>query len=652
MMKKILFTVMVMCICILQAGTTLAANPLETLKTPAEKSNWERTTSSQEVIDYLTTVVQNGGGKMRLEFISRTAQGRLIPLLVIGNPLPEGPVDVPDDKAVVIINCNIHSGEVEGKEAMLIFAREVALGQHDDILKDLVILLNPNMSPDGNDRLGPWRRNTQFTPKAVGTRDNGQGFNINRDMTKLESYEGRAMVEVMNKWDPVIFIDAHATNGSFMQHAVTYNWGLHPDTDPDILKYNRGEFSRKAVGSESYLFNTLGRRAIPYGNFTNYTQRPSTTTWDTFEGFPRYTTNYAGLRNRLALLLEVYSYDDFKTRMETQYACIYGTLQTVAADKVKIKDLIAQADLRSLRRATDGIPSDETVALKTSTLDVLTEGDEGYVSPGGYVDVDSFEEDASGDITPEYTYDPDDGFRSGITYPPKKTYKMIYKGKFAVSDETPMGALYVIRPGSDKAAELLLRHGVEVKRVLEDVNVDSFEWFRIDTFEASSRLYEGHFMNTVSGEWLTSEDLTIPKNSYVVSTAQKSGSLAALLLEPRGEDGMVAWNVLDNQIFNESTGVNNGSDRFRNRAGPSNQWVVMPLWKLNSYNAIPDNIPMETLEGIPHDDTLPPPITYITHDEPITKLEGDNGGCLTGLAAAPILMIAGLALLYKRKRQA
>ena len=54
----------------------------------------------------------------------------------------------------MLVNCNIHSGEVEGKEAMLIFAREVALGMHDDLLKDLVILLVPQYESDGNDDLG------------------------------------------------------------------------------------------------------------------------------------------------------------------------------------------------------------------------------------------------------------------------------------------------------------------------------------------------------------------------------------------------------------------------------------------------------------------------------------------------------------------
>jgi hypothetical protein len=584
-------------------SAALASGPLDGLRTPAEESGYERTTSSQEVIDFLTEATRNSGGRMRLEFITRTVGGRLVPLLVIGSPLPKDPGDVAADKAVVIVNCNIHSGEVEGKEAMLIFAREAAQGKHDDLLKNLVILLNPNMNPDGNDRLGYWRRNSQFTPAMMGTRDNGQGFNINRDMTKLDSFEGRAMVEVMNRWDPVIFIDAHATNGSYMRHAVTYNWGLHPNTDPDVMKYNRGEFSRKAIGRDSYLFKTLGRRAIPYGNFEDYTQKPSSGKWVTFEDYPRYTTNYAGLRNRLALLLEVYSYDDFKTRVETQYACVYGALQTVAGDKEKIKALIATADARSLARAADGIPASDAIALDSSLV-ILEEGDDNYVAAGGKVDVDSYaENDPDNGIVPDFTAD-GDGYRTGMSIAEPRTYSLDYYGKFVPKGTVPMGALYVIKPGAYKAVDLLLAHGIEVRKLTKEVSAAEFQWFKIDSMNTMRTLYEGHYRNAVSGGWETSRDLAIPRDSFVVSTAQKNGALAALLIEPMCVDGMVAWNMLDNQIFNETINQGRVPDRFRTRDSVTNAWVSMPVWKLSSYDAIPGGA-MTALERPPHDDSLP-----------------------------------------------
>ena len=40
---------------------------LEELKTPAEESEWERTTSSKEVLEYCKTVADNSGGRIILD---------------------------------------------------------------------------------------------------------------------------------------------------------------------------------------------------------------------------------------------------------------------------------------------------------------------------------------------------------------------------------------------------------------------------------------------------------------------------------------------------------------------------------------------------------------------------------------------------------
>ena len=624
----------------MSAMAAFAANPLEELKTPAELSKWTRTTSSQEVIDFLTEVTENSGGRIRMEFIAWTTKGNLVPLLVMGTPAPKSPTDVPAEKAIAYVNCNIHSGEVEGKESMLIFTREVALGQHDDLLKDLIILLAPNMSPDGNDDLGTWRRGSQFTPALVGTRYNGQGFNMNRDMTKLEAYEARAVVEVMNKWDPVIFIDAHATNGSYMRHAVTYNWGLHPNTDPDIMAYNRDEFSRKAIGSESYLHKKLGHNSIPYGNFgRNYSGLVSEGWW-TFEDYPRYTTNYAGLRNRLAMLLEVYSYDDFKTRVDTQYACIYGILQTVAQDKDKIKALIKQADDRETSREIAGITSKDVVCLN-SYLTTLDEVD------GGYVSVDSYEADESGRVSPISTDYDEEGFKKAIYFKKEATHHIPYYGKFVPTGTEKMGALYVLRPGADDAVQLLLRHGISVGRLNEDLSVTNFEWFKIDTLGTKKSLYEGHYMNVISGDWTASKDITLPAGSFVVSTAQPHGSLAALLLEPKSVDGLVSWNFLDKLITTEGARY----DRFMTLDSVTRARVVFPMLKLSKFDVIPASV-LKPVERLSHDETLPDPVEST---EPWSGGGSSSGGCNAGAAAAGFMpqlaVCAVLLLLLKRKHK-
>src|SRR5690348_760239 len=79
-------------------------------------------------------------------------------------------------KTVVYVQANIHAGEVEGKEAVLAFLRELAAGgPHRDLLKSLVILVAPDYNPDGNDAFGPQavNRSEQNGPELVGQRADG-----------------------------------------------------------------------------------------------------------------------------------------------------------------------------------------------------------------------------------------------------------------------------------------------------------------------------------------------------------------------------------------------------------------------------------------------------------------------------------------------
>ncbi len=573
-MKVLLTVVLAVVITMGFSCASLGANPLDTLLTPAEASGWARTTTSQEVIDFCVQVAAQSEGRIRIEYIARTAQGRLIPLLIIGKPAPAGPADVAQGKAVVLVNCNIHSGEVEGKEAMLIFAREVAQGKHDDLLEDLVVLLVPNMNPDGNDSLAKNRISSQFTPKLVGTRTTGEGYNVNRDMTKLDSIEGRAVVSIMNKWDPVIFIDAHATNGSFMRHAVSYNWGLHPNTDADLMEYNRGRFSEIAIGSQSYLASK-GKVAVPYGNFgLNYSGIVAEG-WVTFEDYPRYTTNYAGLRNRLAMLLECYSYDPFPVRVDTQYECIYGALLAVQKDKDTIAGLIRQADERSVARASNGIDQARDLVALDSRLEVLET-----------LTVMSYEHDDAGKLIATRLKDAE-GDYCAVEFAGERDYVVDYYGKFVPSGTEVMGAYYLVEADGLAGVELLMRHGVKVSKLERDTPIDAglFQWYDVEKVNRATRVYEGHFMNKLEGTWRSpAEPQVFPQGTFVISTAQPLGAFAALMLEPASVDGATSWNYFDSAMQAKAGTVR---ANFTSTPSDSAAAVALPIFKVSSFDAIP-----------------------------------------------------------------
>ena len=601
-MKKIISIILVMAMGVFLAACSTQKKEdsadktvkLEELKTPAEESEWERTTSSKEVLEYCKTVADNSGGRIILDDTTfKTEAGTPIPYMIISDKAPKGPDEVDEDKGVVYVNCNIHSGEVEGKEAMMIFAREVAQGKHDDLLKDLVVVIVPNSNPDGNDDLGKNRIETQFTPKMVGTRTEGNGLNVNRDMTKLETACGRTIVQLMNDWNPILFIDAHATDGSYMRHAVTYNWGRNAGTDPELLEYNRDVFCSRALRKGSYL-ESKDKVAVPYGNWGYYYSGIVDEGWRTFEDYARYTTNYAGLRNRLALLLEVYSYDKFPVRVETQYECIYGALKVVAKDKDEIKEMIAAADARSKDRAKNGIdPERDIVALNSEMTPMPFEGKDKLT-------VLSYETDEEGQVIGTRLYD-EEGDPYDIEYGKPVDYETEYWGTFVPTDVETMGAYYLIDNDCKEFADLMKFHGVEMTKLKEDItlNAEDYLHYNIQSYTSGGAVidgtardeYEGHYQTLVTGEWANGDkSIVIPAGTYVISTAQRFGSFAALMCEPAAVDGGVAWNYFDN-YFDSKDGTfrANYSNTVTAEAGSEKERteeISVPILKIPKFDTI------------------------------------------------------------------
>ena len=74
-------------------------------------------------------------------------------------------VSVFGDRMVVFALANIHAGEVDGKEALQMLAREIATDPAKPLLKDLVILLAPIFNADGNEQVDKNNRRSQNGPE-------------------------------------------------------------------------------------------------------------------------------------------------------------------------------------------------------------------------------------------------------------------------------------------------------------------------------------------------------------------------------------------------------------------------------------------------------------------------------------------------------
>ncbi|MEO8225655.1 MAG: M14 family metallopeptidase, partial [Gammaproteobacteria bacterium] len=299
-------------LCLLLAAVSTGPHAALTPLTRAESSGYTQTSTHAEVMSFIRALQQQTD-RLRVETLGTSTEGRMIPLLVIGAPAPASPADLRHDKrAVVYFQADIHAGEVEGKEAALMLARDLVAGDAAQYLDRLVVLIAPIFNPDGNDRISTTNRTNQNGPPGgVGIRLNGQNLDLNRDGIKLETPEVRGLVQnVLQRWDPVFFLDSHTHNGSYHQEPVTWVWGLNANGEPAIFDY-MADTVWPAI--EKQMRERHATLTIPHGDFED--PRNPAKGWIPLGPEPRYLSNYVGLRNRLAVLDEQYPYVDLKTRV-------------------------------------------------------------------------------------------------------------------------------------------------------------------------------------------------------------------------------------------------------------------------------------------------------------------------------------------------
>jgi murein tripeptide amidase MpaA len=492
------------------------------LLTIAENSDFKSTSKYDEVMRYIRDL-EKISGYMRIEKIATSVEGRDVPLLVIANPLPASPKDLVNDKRIVVyIQANIHAGEVEGKEATLMFVRDLLSQKNPELLKNIVLLICPNFNPDGNEKISKNNRIDQNGPvNGVGVRYNGQFLDLNRDGMKAESPEVRGVLtNVFNKWDPYVFMDCHTTDGSFHVEPVTFTWMVNPNGDNSLISYMRKNLM-PAVSTT--LFKKYKVENCFYGEFMDMLNPAKGWILDASE--PRYMSNYFGIRNRLGILNENYIYADYKSRVYGCYYLIHSLLEYVSENSSEIKHLISETDTKTINRGLNPSVSDSfaveyEVRPLPDKVTIRTYEAESAGESNGWPEYRRT--DRQIDVTVPYYID----------YRPKRSVKLPYAYLMTVPDPDII--------------EVLKLHGIKTEKLASEakLNVESFE---LTDLRPAQRLNQGHYTNTVKGKYLASE-MTFPAGTMVIRTSQPLANVAAYLLEPESNDGLVTWNFFDRYL--------------------------------------------------------------------------------------------------------
>ena len=494
-------------------------------RTRAEISGYTATSRYADVMNFIQDL-QRLSPRVRLETIAVSAEGRPIPMMVIGDPVPSSPLDLGGEgRLPIYFQANIHAGEVEGKEAALMLARHLALAEDPGFLEGLVILIAPIFNPDGNEKISPENRTRQNGPaEGVGVRANGQGLDLNRDGMKLESPEVRGLVSrVLRRWDPALVLDSHTHNGSYHEEVVTYVGSLNPNGDGSLLRYF---YERLTPELNRIMRETHGIICIPHGDFMSI--REPEKGWRPLGPQPRYISNYIGLRNRIGILNENYPYADFRTRVEGAYRLFLGVSEYCFSHREEIRRLLREADRRTVRRGLSPA-GDETFAVRFDVRPLKNP-----------VTIHGYEMEAvSG---------PGGRTRARKT-DRKRTYTMPFFADYFARRSVSLPVGYLIEKPIPEVTGKLLEHGVVVERLTAPVTLE-VEAFTVTDVRAGARPNQGHRLNTVEGEYqtLTRE---FPVGSIWVGLAQPLANLASSLLEPESDDGLLVWNFFDRYLFGQ-----------------------------------------------------------------------------------------------------
>jgi hypothetical protein len=497
--------------------------PEELLLTP-EKANFVKTSTYQDVVNFLQAI-QLLSNNVQITSMGKSPEGKEIPVAILSNPKITTPAQAKaSGKVIVYVQGNIHAGEVEGKESIMMLMRDILLGDKKHLLDNQIILFVPIYNTDSNDKMEKGRRPSQEdSPLEIGIRENSQGLDLNRDGVKMEALETKWLFKnIIVPWDPHVFMDLHTTNGTWHAWNLTWAPSYHYAGEESTYDYTLNKILKPVTATvrKKYDLN-FG----PYGDYYMQEGWPPKNFY-TYNHHPRYLVNQFSLRNRIAILSEAFAHERFYQRMYSTYVFILEILEHTNTHAKEVMDITQTADDLTIKLAKERAGKIEKgVRFKMVASEKLKE----------FPTYDFIQAIKGDSVTGVY--------RTGkiVSY-----HDVTYYGGFEAEQKSNLPSGYIIPSSFKTVVENLRAHGIQVTQLAQSA-VYTGQVFQIEKFEKSERKFEGHFMARAFGKFVAVKR-KFSKGSYVVDLNQPLGNLAFYLLEPESDDGLLTWNFFDDYV--------------------------------------------------------------------------------------------------------
>jgi len=506
-----------------KAAASLMASTKEAprdLLTTGEKSDWNETAPYAEAVD-LAHRMERSSRFVKTVNIGTTPEGRETIALIVSKDrafTPEAAAKT--GKAIIMIQSGIHSGEIEGKDTVLMLIREMAVTKSRAAWLDKAIfVVIPVFNVDGHDQFSPYHRMSQNSPRLTGLRNTAQRVNLNRDYIKADTPEMRAWLKVFNAWMPDFLFDNHVTDGSDIQYDVTWDMARNQD----IAEPARQWVNERFVPELNKRMEADGHLVAPYGALRNVNGGREFF-MEVFS--PRYSHLYSAVQNRPCLLVETHSLKTGKTRAWANYDIMRHSIDTILLDPEALRKAVRDADRETMARAGDR--SAEAVYLggkvsasknKPLVYHALKQG--------------PFQSEISGNIVTKYLPEPDN--IGTVIHDEIDT---------VASAQMPLG--YLIPPAWKVFADELALHDVTMERTTKAIEGE-FETYRFSGVKFGPGASEGHVPVTFDTKMIK-EKVTIPAGAYWVPMKQRRARLILSMLEPQAPDSLAFWGFC-NAVF-------------------------------------------------------------------------------------------------------
>nr|WP_262899114.1 M14 family metallopeptidase [Dawidia cretensis] len=524
------YLLFVLSLFLLPAAVAQKVWPAPLILTP-EKTAFQKTSTCQEVSSFLEAISKLSS-EVKIVSLGKSPEGKDIQMAILSrNGIATPAAAKNSHKTIAYVQGNIHAGEVEGKEALMMLMRDILLGDKNRLLDSLILLFVPAYNTDSNDKMEKGRRPSQEdSPMEVGIRENSQGWDLNRDGIKQEAVETRALFSsVLNTWDPHVFVDLHTTNGTWHAYSLTWAPGYLSSGNSSVYQYTNDRMLRTITQRMREKYNL---QTGPYGDYDLREGWPVKNFY-TYNHHPRYLVNQLGLRNRIAILSEAFAHERFYQRIYSTYSFVTEILDYTQQHAHEIVRVTQTADEETTRKfATQAGQAKAGVQFKMVSGEVIN----------------NF-------LTYDYTgTKKDDGtlewFRTGniVRYD-----GVPYFAQFQPTVESTIPRGYIIPAAHSTLALHLQQLGIRVTK-LSKGKILKGDVFQITKVQRSARKFEGHLMATAEGTF-EKASRKFQAGDYMVDLAQPLGNLAFYVLEPQSDDGFISWNFLDSYL--EKAGINN-----------------------------------------------------------------------------------------------